>query len=106
MVGRMDPAPLHLPRLAAAAPDTWVTLPTGALPFAQSVLLLTRRLPGQAAHPAGEALLCLTGEVVIDLPAGHWVRLRAGETLALPPAVLWHALPTGDGVTLLRTMPV
>ncbi|GHF95848.1 hypothetical protein GCM10017783_04700 [Deinococcus piscis] len=101
----MDPAPLHLPRLAAATPDTWVTLPAGGLPFVQRALHLTRRLPAQTAHPAGEWLLCLTGDVVVDLPAGQWARLRAGETLHLPPAVTWQALPAQAEAVLLRTTP-
>lgn len=104
MVEEMDPAPLHLPRLAAAAPDTWVTLPAAGLPFVQSALHLTRRLPAQTAHPQGEWLLCLSGDVVVDLPAGQWARLRAGETLQLPPAVTWQAIPQAEAA-LLRTAP-
>ncbi|MDO4262993.1 MAG: hypothetical protein Q4C67_02230 [Deinococcus sp.] len=97
--------PLHLPRLAAAQPNTWVTLPAGGLPFVQSALYLTRRLPAQSTHPAGEWLLCLAGDVVVDLPAGQWARLRAGETLPLPPSVSWQALPAQDDAVLLRTAP-
>ncbi|WP_261664724.1 hypothetical protein [Deinococcus sp. Marseille-Q6407] len=100
------PPPLPLPRLAAAQPDSWVTLPESQLPFSQSVLRLTQRLPGQRAGAAGEWLLCLSGEAVVDLPQGQWVQLRAGETLRLPAAAGWQALPVAGEVVLLRTVPL
>lgn len=99
------PQPLHLPRLAAAQTDTWVPLPAGALPFTQSVLRLTRKLSGQETQAAGEWLLCLSGEAVLDLPDGVWTRLRAGETLRLPGGTVWDALPAAGEVVLLRTAP-
>ncbi|MFC6618475.1 cupin domain-containing protein [Deinococcus radiophilus] len=97
------PAPLHLPRLAAAQSDTWVALPAGEALVSQHVLQLTRKLPGQQVQGAGEWVLCLSGEVVIDLPAGQWLRLQAGETVALPAGVVWSAVPMSGEAVLLRS---
>lgn len=95
--------PLHLPRLAAAQSDTWVALPAGDLPFTQSVVRLTRKLKEQKVQAAGEWLLCLSGEAVLDLPEGAWVRLQVGETLRLAGGSVWEALPATGEVVLLRT---
>lgn len=85
------PAPLHFVRLAAGSPGVWVTLPGGGLRVIQLV--------GQVAMDVPGWVLCLKGEVVIDLPDGDFVRLRAGEGYQLVSA--WEVLPTRDGTTLL-----
>lgn len=89
---RAEP-PLHLLRLARAAPGEWVALPGGPL------RVLWTRGPVRAAQPGW--LVCLSGEAVLDLPGpqGDFVRLRPGEGYALGPGE-WGAQPLGE-VTLL-----
>ena len=85
------PAPLHFVRLAAGSPGVWVALPGGGLRVIQLV--------GQVSMDVAGWVLCLKGEVVIDLPDGDFVRLRAGEGYQLTTS--WDVLPTRDGTTLL-----
>ncbi|MFC6591848.1 hypothetical protein ACFP81_07385 [Deinococcus lacus] len=86
------PQALHLPRLAAAQPGHWVGVPGSAL----AVITLRHALAPQAQ--AGW-LTCLSGEVVIDLPGGDWVRLQAGEAYSVPAG--WRATAGAAQPTLL-----
>ncbi|WP_424949511.1 hypothetical protein [Deinococcus sp.] len=66
------PGALHLTRLAQSNPERALELPGGGL----SVLHLTR------AQPGGEAAcwyVCLDGTLILDLPHGDFVQLKAGE---------------------------
>ena len=85
------PAPLHLLRLAQGTPGEWLVLPGGA----GRVVQLSAPL---SAQTLGGWLLCLRGEVIVDLPEGDFVRLRAGECFLL--SAVWDALPTREGTVL------
>lgn len=98
----LPPTPLHLPRLAAATPDQWVTLPESESPLRQRVLWLTQKCAGERAGVGGEWLLCLSGQVVLDLPAGQWAQLGAGESLRIGAGTVWDAVPASGKVVLLR----
>lgn len=88
------PQALHLARLAQASPGAWVALPGGAL----RVLAL----PGKVTGPAGGGwLTCVTGEALLDLPGGEFVRLRAAESYRVPADAPWTALPVRAGTVLL-----
>ena len=89
------PAPLHFVRLAAGSPGVWVALPGDGPGGGLRVI----QLVGSVSMDASGWLLCLKGEVVIDLPDGDFVRLRAGEGYQLSTS--WAVLPTRDGTTLL-----
>lgn len=70
--GSVPPAALHLLRLAQSSPERALELPGGAL----NVLHLTK------AQDGGEAAcwyVCLEGTLILDLPHGDFVQLRAGE---------------------------
>ena len=87
------PAPLNLPRLAQSMAGQWVSLPGSAA----RVLGLTERVAGTAPG----YLICLAGEVVVDLPAGDFVKLRVGETFRVADGI-WQALATAEGTVLLH----
>lgn len=88
------PQALHLARLAGSTPGEWVALPGGFL----RVLALSGKVDG----PAGSGwLTCLTGEAVLDLPHGEFVRLRAAEGYRVTPGEAWRALPVRPGTVLL-----
>lgn len=87
------PAPLHLPRLAQGMAGQWVQLPGSAA----RVLGLTGRV--EEARPG--SLVCLSGEVVVDLPTGDFVRLRSGETFRVGEGG-WQALATAAETVLLH----
>jgi len=88
------PPPLNLARLAAGAPGTWVMLP-GA-----DVRVLA--LEGQQSGPAASGwLVCLTGEALIDLPEGDFVRLRATEAHRLTPGDEWSVLPVKPNTVVM-----
>jgi hypothetical protein len=72
------PAALHLLRLARVTPDQAVLLPGTGL---RALHLTTAQ-----AGPAGGAVICLDGELIVDLAGGAFVRLRAGEACALSAA--------------------
>lgn len=88
------PPPLNLARLAAGAPGTWVMLPGADV----RVLALEGKLMGPAASGW---LVCLTGEALIDLPEGDFVRLRASEAHRLTPGDDWEALPVKAATVLM-----
>ena len=87
------PAPLNLPRLAQSMAGQWVSLPGSAA----RVLGLTGRVTGTAPG----YLICLAGEVVVDLPAGDFVKLRVGESFRVAEGS-WQALATAGGTVLLH----
>ena len=58
-------------------------------------------LTGRTVETAPGDLVCLAGEVVVDLPAGAFVRLRAGEALRVGGGG-WQALATAAGTVLLH----
>ncbi|GAA5534727.1 hypothetical protein E5F05_18225 [Deinococcus metallilatus] len=88
------PRALHLARLAAGTPGEWVALPGG--------LLRVLALKGKASGPAVSGwLTCLTGEALLDLPHGEFVRLRAAEGYRVTPEVPWEALPVKADTALL-----
>ncbi|UQN05285.1 hypothetical protein [Deinococcus sp. QL22] len=91
------PPPLNLARLAAGAPGTWVTLPGAEV----RVLALDAK---QTGLRASGWLVCLTGEALIDLSEGDFVRLRASEAHRLTPADDWEALPV-KAATVLMLVP-
>ena len=88
------PQALHLARLAASTPGEWVALP-GGLP---RVLALGGKVPGPALTGW---VTCLTGEALLDLPRGDFVRLRAAEAYRVAPDQPWTALPVRAGTVLL-----
>lgn len=88
----LPPQSLHLPRLAQSAPGQWVQLPGSAA----RVLALG----GKISEQGGGALLCLVGEVVVDLPTGAFVHLRTGELFAATGP--WQALALKEGTVLLQ----
>ncbi|EYB69656.1 hypothetical protein DEIPH_ctg004orf0187 [Deinococcus phoenicis] len=88
------PQALHLARLAQGTPGEWVTLPGG--------LLRVLALQGKVAGPAVSGwLTCLTGEALLDLPQGEFVRLRAAEGYRVGLDEAWEALPVKAGTVLL-----
>ncbi|MFB9993675.1 hypothetical protein ACFFLM_17060 [Deinococcus oregonensis] len=91
------PPPLNLARLAAGAPGSWVMLPGAEV----RVLALEGK---QAGLPASGWLVCLTGEALIDLPEGDFVRLRASEAHRLTLGDEWEALPV-KAATVLMLVP-
>ncbi|MEF2276728.1 hypothetical protein V3W47_00340 [Deinococcus sp. YIM 134068] len=91
---RPPPQTLHLARLAQGTPGEWVTLPGG--------LLRVLALGGKVAGPAASGwLTCLTGEAVLDLPHGEFVRLRPAEGYRVTSGEAWVALPVRSGTVLL-----
>lgn len=88
------PQALHLARLAQGTPGEWTTLPGGEL----RVLALAGKIGGPAL---GGWLTCLSGEAVLDLPHGEFVRLRPAEAYRVTPDQPWEALPVRAGTVLL-----
>lgn len=88
------PEALHLVRLAQATPDHTLDLPHGAL----RTLHLTRKRQDEAR--AGW-YICLAGEVLLDLPHGDFVHLRAGEGCRLGPDTPRTLTPVGEATLLL-----
>ena len=58
-------------------------------------------LTGRVAGTAPGYLICLAGEVVVDLPAGDFVKLRVGETFRVAEWS-WKVLATAEGAVLLH----
>lgn len=84
----LPPESLHLLRLAAATPDTPVSLPDSAGRL--------RALHLTSAVDDGEAerwYLCLSGELILDLPSHEFVHLRAGEVVRVPAGVARRLTP-------------
>ncbi len=90
-----NPQSLHLARLAQGSPNQWVILPNSPL----KVIQLTGKLQGPQV---GGYLVCLSGELVLDLPKGQYVRLCASESYQIKQQEPWLAFPTkGQPVLLL-----
>lgn len=88
------PQTLHLARLAQATPGEWVWLPGGEL----------RVLSPSGKHggdPVTGWLVCLGGEVIVDLPHGNFVRLRPSEGYRVTAGEPWTAFGTREGSVLL-----
>ncbi|MFC4639688.1 hypothetical protein [Deinococcus hohokamensis] len=88
------PQALHLARLAQATPGAWVALPGGRV----RTLNLSGRLDGPALTGW---LVCLSGEVVVDLPLSNFVRLRPSEGYRVSVDEPWTAFDTKPGTVLL-----
>ncbi|WP_019009534.1 hypothetical protein [Deinococcus aquatilis] len=88
------PPPLNLARLAAGAPGVWVALPGAEV----RLLALANK---QTGPKAAGWLVCLTGEALIDLPEGDFVRLRASEAHRLIPEDDWSVLPVKPNTVLM-----
>ena len=90
---------LHLLRLARASPGGPVELPGSGWEVGHlSGLHLTRRQDG------GERActhVCLEGTLILDLPHGDFVRLRAGESYLTPAGQKRTLLPVGAATVLL-----
>ncbi|MGI8747275.1 MAG: hypothetical protein ACR2J4_02835 [Deinococcus sp.] len=93
------PDALNLPRLARASPGQPVDLPgPGSGSPGLSVLHLTARQHG------GERActhVCLEGTLILDLPHGDFVQLRAGESYSAPAGQGRTWLPVGPATVLL-----
>ncbi|GGM14094.1 hypothetical protein [Deinococcus aerophilus] len=90
------PQSLHLPRLAQATPGEWVRLPGGHV----QIVALAGTLTGPAVTGW---LICLGGEVIVDLPLNNFVRLRSGEGHRVRTDEAWTAFGTREGSVLLLT---
>ncbi|AFZ68724.1 hypothetical protein [Deinococcus peraridilitoris] len=94
------PPALHLARLSQATPDEALDLPEsgGAL----CTLHLTRKRSDEAQ---GCWYVCLSGELLIDLPHGNFVHLRAQETCRVPEGVARTLTPVREATVLVITLP-
>ena len=91
-----SPEALHLARLAAATPDAPVGLPDSGGQL--HTLHLTRAQDGGAAE---RWYLCLTGELILDLPTNEFVHLRPGETFRVGAGVARTLTPLGEASLLV-----
>ncbi|WP_027480579.1 hypothetical protein [Deinococcus pimensis] len=90
------PDTLHLVRLAKATPNAPVALP-GTDGRMTSVHLATR-LPDA---PLDRWYVCLAGEVLVDLPYGAFVHLRAGETARVTAGTARTLTPVREATVLV-----
>jgi len=91
-----QPEALHLTRLAKATPDEALELPgTGG---ALRALHLTRK---QQADDMDCWIVCLAGEVLIDLPSNAFTHLRAGETCRVPADTPRSLTPVREATVLI-----
>ncbi|ULH16723.1 cupin domain-containing protein [Deinococcus sp. KNUC1210] len=88
------PDALHLLRLARSSPERPVELPGGSL----RVLHLTARQDGGAAACW---YVCLEGTLILDLPHGDFVQVRAGESYQAPAGEARTLMPVGAVTVLL-----
>ncbi|GGR30006.1 hypothetical protein [Deinococcus ruber] len=88
------PDALHLLRLARSSPERPVELPGGSL----RVLHLTTRQHGGAAACW---YVCLEGTLILDLPHGDFVQVRAGESYQAPEGEARTLTPVGAVTVLL-----
>ena len=95
--GVTPPDTLHLVRLARATPDRTVALP-GTRTLA--TLHLARPYRDEAVQ---RWYVCLSGEVLLDLPHGAFVHLRTGETARLEAGMTRTLTPVREATVLLVT---
>lgn len=88
------PAALHLLRLAQSSPEQALELPGGGL----SVLHLSRAQDGGAA---GCWYVCLEGTLILDLPHGDFVQLKAGEAYQAPAGQARRLTPVRGATVLI-----
>ncbi len=93
---RPTPTSLHLARLAAATPDVPVGLPESGGRL--STLHLTQPQDGGAQE---RWYVCLTGELILDLPQHEFVHLRVGETYRVAQGVTRTLTPVRDASVLV-----
>lgn len=90
---REPPQALHLTRLALVHAGEWFSLPNS-----QAKLIHLKR---KMQMPETKSwVICLSGEAMIDLPDGEFVRLKASEGFELQ-ATTWETLPVRDGTVLM-----
>ncbi|GGJ81340.1 hypothetical protein [Deinococcus aquiradiocola] len=89
------PEALHLARLAQSSPERALTLPGGAV----RILSLTK---AQDGGTDACWFVCLNGTLLLDLPHGDFVTLRAGEAYRTEAGVARRLTPVGQ-VTVLLT---
>lgn len=90
------PASLHLARLAQATPDAPLELPESGGRL--SSLHLTHK---HSLEPIEAWYVVLSGELLIDLPHGQFVHLRAGETYRAPAGLARTLSPVREASVLI-----